>query len=95
MTETEIQKQIIETLHLNGCVVLRMNSGKGRNNQTLCPEGTPDLLCITRRGVYYWIEVKTETGKLRDSQKETIADLKSRGCHVIVARDINDVSWIR
>ena len=35
----------------------------------LCPKGTPDLLFIGTNGVIAFIEVKAESGKLREDQK--------------------------
>jgi len=95
LTESEIQKEIIKVLELNGCMVFRLNSGRARNNIRLCPSGTPDLLAITRHGIPYFIEVKTEDGTLSPDQIDMIARLNRRNQKVIVAHDIKDVSWIR
>ena len=91
MTESEIQKQIITYLKLSNYLVFRMNSGKTQYNVQLCPKGTPDLLAISPQGKTLWIEVKTASGKLRESQVKMIADLESRGQKVIIARSVKDV----
>ena len=91
MTESEIQKSIIQYLRARGAIVIRMNSGKARNNVRLCPPGTPDLLAVLKTGGVLWIEVKTETGKLRPAQEEMINILDTLGQWVIVARSIEDV----
>lgn len=92
MSESEIQKQIIDALKLSGHLLFRMNAGKAANNIRLCPKGTPDLLAISRGGKTTWIEVKTPSGALRPAQKEMIADLESRGQRVIVARSLDDIA---
>ena len=97
MTEAEIQKQIIDYLKASGCTVIRVNSGrvKARNGYVhLAPDGTPDLLAITRRGRHVWIEVKTPKGKLRDAQRAWIDRHRARGCEVVVARALEDVQGI-
>lgn len=90
MTESQIQKQIIDYLKLSGYLVFRMNSGKARNNIRLCPPGTPDLLAINgRKNV--WIEVKTKNGKLNEDQIYMHDELARRYEKVIVVRSLNDV----
>jgi len=91
MTESEIQKGIIDYSKAAGCICIRMNSGySGRNNIKLSPPGTPDLLIISRAGVI-WVEVKTGKGGLRQSQIEMHGRLRELGQTVIVARSIEDV----
>ena len=90
-TESEIQKEITDYLKSIGCLVFRMNSGKTQHNVTLCPNGTPDLLVITKTGYTIWIEVKTETGKLRVSQVEMIANLHERKQDICIARSVESV----
>ena len=91
MTESEIQLNIIKACEAAGCIVLRMNAGhSGRHNVRLCQAGTPDLLVIHHDGVL-WVEVKTKTGKLNDSQNEMHNKLEGMGHYVIVARCVDDV----
>lgn len=90
MTESEIQKQIIDYLRLSGFIVFRMNSGQAKNNVKLCPPGTPDLFAVGPKGGV-WIEVKTESGKLRQAQVDMIAELKRYCQKVTVARSVEDV----
>ena len=90
-SESEIQSEIIKYLELRQFLVIRMNSGKARNNVRLCPPGTPDLMVVSPSGLIWWIEVKTETGKLRPAQVVMIDDLQNRKQAVIVARNIEDV----
>ena len=90
MTESQIQKQIIDYLKSLGALVFRMNSGNAKHNVKLAPSGTPDLLVVLRTQTV-WIEVKTETGTLRDSQRFMIKELEARGQRVIIARCLDDV----
>ena len=85
MTESQIQKQIIDALKIAGHLVFRMNAGQTSYNVKLAPKGTPDLLTISPKGKITWIEVKAGKGKLRDSQVVMHHDLKRRGQRVIVA----------
>ena len=90
MTESELQKQIIDYLKLCNAIVFRMNSGQRQNNVKLCPSGTPDILAVLPHKTL-WIEVKTDKGKLRPSQITMHSRLKERGQEVIVARSVDDV----
>lgn len=91
VTETDIQQQIVEYLELSGCIVFRMNAGRGRNNQRLAPAGTPDLLVVGRLGKIMWIEVKTDNGKLSLDQEKMHIDLARRYQNVMIARSVDDV----
>lgn len=90
MTESAIQKQITEALKLKGYMVFRMNSGMARKNVKLCPAGTPDLLALGP-GNMFWIEVKTETGRLRPEQASMHVKLERLGQTVLIARRVEDV----
>lgn len=91
MTEIDIQREIRKYLETLGYLVFRMNAGRGRGTQKLCPPGTPDLLAIGRLGCNIWIEVKMP-GKNRTPVQERMADdLYARGQSVILARSVKDV----
>lgn len=90
MSESDIQRAIIDMLKERGAMVFRMNAGRGRYNQHLSPPGTPDLLVVEphRR---YWVEVKTPTGVVSLDQQAMHEALENYGEEVIVARSIEDV----
>jgi hypothetical protein len=91
MTESEIQKQIIDYAIVKGCEVFRMNAGKsGRYNTRLCPPGTPDLLIVGHVGCT-WVEVKAKDGKLRATQDKMHKILRGFRQQVIVAYCLEDV----
>jgi len=89
--EADIQRDIIETAELAGCIVWRMNAGRGRNNQRLAQAGSPDLLLLTADGRYVWVEVKTKAGKLSSDQVNMHMAMRARGAYVITARSVYDV----
>jgi|SRR5690625_2642985 len=77
MKEADIQNLIRLALN-DHAVIFRVNSGKvrmadGRYFDTGVPVGHPDLAGFRKSdGKAIYIEVKTEKGKLRDSQKKFI-----------------------
>ena len=89
-SEAAIQLKIIHKAKELGYLVIRMNSGRARNNVRLAPAGTPDLLLVGPDGVT-WVEVKDAFGKLRPEQIEMIDKLRKFGQEVIVARSVKDV----
>lgn len=64
-----------------------IGSGKFRTNSS---KGLPDIVCIYR-GQTYWIEVKSEKGKLSPQQQEFLRNWSQCGGHAFVARSIDDV----
>lgn len=97
MSEAEIQRDIIDYLKARKYTVVRVNSGKvkARNGFVqLADPGTPDLLAISRRGEHVWVEVKKDTGKLSHDQIEWIAEHRTRGCTVLVARSVEEVAAV-
>lgn len=91
MTESDIQRQITFAAERAGCLVFRMNAGRGRYNQRLMPAGTPDLLLVAHDGRVMWVEVKAGDGQLREPQIEMHMALSARGHNVLVARSVAEV----
>lgn len=89
MTETEIQKQIIDHLTKQGWMVFRMNSGS-RAGTRLHKKGTPDLMA-QKDGETIWIEVKKPSGKLSPDQLKKHKEIRANGFIVIVAFSLQDV----
>lgn len=51
-------------------------------------KGWPDLTIITPGGRVFWCEMKSAKGKPTVAQTELHAEMRRRGCVVLVARDI-------
>lgn len=47
-------------------------------------DGVPDRIVITPKGTVWFIELKTETGRLSARQKYHIDRLKKQNCNVVV-----------
>jgi len=77
--ETAIQREVVNALERAGCRVFRLNAGGYRQRVRLCPPGTPDLLCVPRRGPAIWMEVKRPGELTSDAQNEMLNELTSRG----------------
>lgn len=90
--ESDIQKEVIDYLKAAGWLVFRMNAGRARMNMHLCPAGTPDLLAVSPRGFYLWIEVKTKKGEISLAQAAMHETLLSRRCLVTVVRCVEDIA---
>lgn len=51
-------------------------------------KGWPDLTVIAPGGRVFWVEMKSAKGRTTAAQDALHADMRSRGCVVLVARDI-------
>ena len=98
--EIDIQNSILAYLNAIGIFCWRNNSvgvydptknlfrkptGKYQIN------GVSDILAISKQGRMMAIEVKSEKGRVSDSQKEFIDNINKRGGLAFVARSIEDV----
>ena len=77
MLESKIQSKIINKLTKEGFFVVKL----GITNKP----GIPDLLCL-KDGVYKWIEVKAEDGRLSELQKHRIRELERHGASVEILK---------
>ena len=75
---------------MRGAEVIRLNAGRGRQNQRLAPPGCPDLLVIEPYHIWF-CEVKSPTGRLSEDQKIYHERLERYGQEVVVARGVEDV----
>ena len=83
--ETFIRRSITDALRRAGWDVTYHLQGVGSR------KGFPDLPAM-KEGRTVYIEVKTETGRQSDYQKEFEKICISHGCTYILARSISDVS---
>jgi Holliday junction resolvase len=98
--EAEIQDEIIKYLRLRGFVVIRMNSGavktEGRYivNYRIIPSGAAsglsDIIATKGERTIY-IEVKTASGTMTNSQRNFKSLLDSVGTPYVLARSVQDV----
>jgi hypothetical protein len=80
MKESELQAKIIKHYEAKGFLVIKII----QTNKN----GIPDLLLI-KEGVHpFFIEVKSETGRLSELQKYRIAQLEKYGCKTEIMNKI-------
>jgi hypothetical protein len=108
-TEADIQAEIVSYLEDRGIFVAATDSSLQFNRCTgtvsrgkISVRGFPDLtLVLDGRfdpqgvgGRSCFLEVKSPTGRLRDSQRETIDRLRSAGALVEVVRSVEEVEQL-
>ena len=91
MSESEIQKDIIDYLKIRQIKAWRTNAGKARNNIRLAPRFTSDIIGYLPNGLFLGIEVKKMGENPTDGQRKWLDDALSCGCAVCVARSVEDV----
>lgn len=93
--ETVLMNQIRVELSKT-CVIFRANVGSvrtidGRYFSTGLPKGFPDLFGFRKKDKrIVFVEVKTDTGRVRKEQKEFITRMKSIGCIAGVVRSVEE-----
>jgi hypothetical protein len=95
MKEGPLMRHIMCALAEAGCVIFRANVGKfkmedGRWFDTGLPPGFSDLFGIAPDGRPLFVEVKTETGRVRPEQLRFIEAMVARGARAGVARSVDD-----
>lgn len=92
MSELQLQSAILVALEQLGVWAMRVNSGTARRGGGvihLAEIGTPDILLIGPGAVAgAWLEVKTETGKLRPEQLDWQKRATRQGVRVAVVRSV-------
>lgn len=95
MKEIDIQNSIRMALNPYA-VVFRANVGvfttaDGRKVSTGLPNGFSDLFGFRKSdGRMFFLEIKNEKGRLRDSQKHFLETMKKQGAITGVARSVED-----
>ena len=95
MKESDIQRQILDYLRLNGYFAVKIS------NSGIYRKSTDSWIPSTMRGIsdiYFighgkqgWIEVKMPKGIVSEFQKEFISNIVSHGGMAFVARSVEDV----
>ena len=76
MLEKEIERRLCEMVRRRGGISYKFISP---NNP-----GVPDRIVITPSGIVWFVELKTETGRLRNIQKWQKSELEKRNANVRV-----------
>lgn len=77
MLEADFQTQVIDLLKRRGHLVFVT---KRRNEKRSFQNGSPDLIvCTNPKGLFYGLELKTDSGSQRESQKVVEKQFKERG----------------
>jgi len=95
MTESAIQKQILDYLKMRGFIAFRNNVGHvrvGSNWINLGEAGMSDIIGMLPGGKFLAIEVKTPKGKIRPPQLEFLHKVNEGGGLGIVARSVEEVA---
>ena len=96
MSETDLQRAILEALAARGYWAMRVNSGarpiaatgsNARRMIRLAPPGTPDVLVIKP---YCWLEVKLAKGRLTDYQSAWHARAQAAKVRAAVVRSVSE-----
>jgi hypothetical protein len=98
-TEAALKRAVVAALKLElrgRGKVLRLNAGKivlgtGNDRRMLAgvEPGTPDLLVMLPGGRTLWLELKTETGRVTDTQRAWHEAAHALGHDVIVCRSVH------
>jgi Holliday junction resolvase len=94
MTETELQRSILDYLKARGICAWRANSGYVRKNIKLAPPGTPDIIGYTAQGTFFGIEVKKPGCEPSKIQKQWHDQARAAGCHIYVATSVEELCGI-
>lgn len=95
-SEKQIQNEIRVALSNAGCLVLRNNSGiatysnGAKVRYGVGGTGGADLLGITGGGIFFAVEVKTNTGRVTPDQENFLRVVRAHGGKAGVARSVND-----
>jgi hypothetical protein len=83
MTEKEIERRMVEMVRKRGGLTYKFTSPNA--------PGVPDRIIITAAGVVWFVELKTEIGRLARIQKWHKEQLAKQGANVRVVRGYEDM----
>ena len=78
MRESQIERQLVRGVKARGGMCMKFTSPGLL--------GVPDRLVLTPTGCIYFVELKTENGRLASIQKWVIGELQKRGAEVRVIK---------
>ncbi len=92
MSETQLQRAILDGLEAMGFWAMRINSGR-RGGVRMAPKGTPDILVLQP---YIWLEVKLPVSSINPDQIAFSERAKREGVPHAVVRSLSEaVSVVR
>lgn len=106
LLEKDIQRLILDYFTVKDIVHTVSNAdrvwgAKGGIRQSKVSKGWPDISGVLPVkvgdmlvGLSFYCECKTATGSIREEQRETLTRLSKAGAVCVVARNVEDVSWI-
>ena len=87
LKEADILSHVRSYLRWAGWYVIRIQQGLG------CHKGVSDLIAV-KNGSVYFIEIKTEKGKMSAYQEEFKTNIEEKGCYYFVVRSLEDIERI-
>ena len=90
MLEAEIQKQVVQYLKAKNIFHFRTPNIPTKNRPNIVLKGTPDLIAIIK-GQFIGLEIKTQSGKQSDHQKEFETKLMKAGGRYYIIRSLQDL----
>jgi hypothetical protein len=99
ITHNQLKTLIVNYLELHGWLAWKNNSGAfpvedgthARRFVQFGKRGSADILALSPDGVFYSIECKVGSDKLRPEQVQWMQDVAEHGGTAIVARSLDDV----
>jgi len=90
-SERSLQNAIVKALDLLGFLVIHIPNqySKGRVRDAGFVSGAPDLI-VLKDGKVFFLEIKTQTGRVRASQKLFAERVRQHGFDYFVIRSLDD-----
>lgn len=93
LSESDLMRQIMLALSEDGHMVFRGNVGlfytrDGRPVKSGLPVGFSDLFGYTRQARPFFLEIKTDTGRVSKEQEAFLSAMRQRGAIAGVARSV-------
>lgn len=99
MSESAVVDSCIKWLFSHGCFVWRNNSGAYKTQSggyvRYGAKGSPDIIGMTRNGVFLGVECKFGKNGLQESQKEFGNKIKEKNGLHIVAYSVDDLEAVK
>jgi hypothetical protein len=99
LSEADLMRSIMLALSADGHMVFRGNVGlfftkDGRPVKSGLPVGFSDLFGFTNDRRPFFLEVKTETGRISAAQHAFLNSMRNRGALADVVRSVDSALWV-